>query len=512
MPAIAPSSASAASAGVSPAASALAAPASAPNGSAGPGDFNSQFDAAIQPDAAPTPAPAAPPAATPPPAKSSDDDASADGKGSDDAGDNAPAPADPAAGISNAVLESMAALLGSVTPLPPPPAPAPPPVAGADSSVAAAPAFPAGEGDPASAPSPDAPAPLATPGAGTGAGAGPAQAAATALGAAAALPASTVALPLAQSQASENNAAPDSAKGINVLSSPPVTSQAVASPDDKSGQKRQKDGSDDTDDKKSSPNDLLAGAFPTDTTVSGQLGTLFSETGVMPPVMEKNAALPEPAPTADAGSLGAALAAISPAKVGSTLSVASFLRGYPIASNAERGHGAGDSAAASPSGSAPAAPASSALSSNASGNESDKSVTLTSNTQFVDVIRQALDDRPMTTPTRIAVELQTPPGAMVTVFFSQANGQLRAQLSANDSGSLHWLQQQVSTLRDGGGNAGSVVWLPPQLDKQPGEGDSSARQQQQQQPQKQNAPSAEDMALAESIFGGTQTGMEAVRN
>jgi hypothetical protein len=284
---------------------------------------------------------------------------------------------------------------------------------------------------------------------------------------------------------------------------------------DEGGKKGGKEDSGDTDGSKTSQNDSLAAAFPTPGTVSDNLGTLFSGVGQMPAVMEKNAALQAQAqaqaPLADPAL--AALFSAAPANGGNVLSVASLLRGYSTGPTSQSGRGAGasDVAPASPSNASVAAPAV-PLSTNDSGNVAEKSVTLTSNTQFVDVIRQALDEQPMPTPQRIAVELQTPPGATVTVFFSQANGQLRAQLSASDSGSLHWLQEQVSGLREGGGNAGSVVWLPPQLDQQPGGGDSPAHQQSQQQPQRQAPPSAEDAALAESIFGGIETGTEAARN
>ena len=90
-------------------------------------------------------------------------------------------------------------------------------------------------------------------------------------------------------------------------------------------------------------------------------------------------------------------------------------------------------------------------------------VSLTSNSQFVEVLRQAAEEKSMVAPQRLAIELQTPPGATVTVFFSQVNGQIRAQLSASDPSSLQWLQQQLGTLKQNESGP-NVVWLPPQLD------------------------------------------------
>ncbi|HEY8964858.1 MAG TPA: hypothetical protein VIM58_00335, partial [Candidatus Methylacidiphilales bacterium] len=129
-------------------------------------------------------------------------------------------------------------------------------------------------------------------------------------------------------------------------------------------------------------------------------------------------------------------------------------------------------------------------------------------TRFLDLVKQAVGQPDLATPQRISVELQTPPGETVTVFFSQAgnNGPVRAQLSASDATSLQWLQQQVSTLRDAAtGNAGTIVWLPPQLDQsqnRPGRDprqdgskrDSNAKGQ-------PRVRSAEDVALADSLFG-----------
>ncbi|SDU25026.1 hypothetical protein SAMN05444156_2858 [Verrucomicrobium sp. GAS474] len=128
--------------------------------------------------------------------------------------------------------------------------------------------------------------------------------------------------------------------------------------------------------------------------------------------------------------------------------------------------------------------------------------------RFLDLVKQAAAQPALATPQRISVDLQTPPGETVTVIFSQNNnsGQVRAQLSASDPTSLQWLQQQVDSLRGStNGNGANVVWLPPQLDNQQNrDARQDNPQQNQQNPNGQNRPStrsAEDLALADSLFG-----------
>ncbi len=135
-----------------------------------------------------------------------------------------------------------------------------------------------------------------------------------------------------------------------------------------------------------------------------------------------------------------------------------------------------------------------------------RTVTLASNAQFTEVLQQTLQQQPLPTPQRISIELQTPPGETVTVFFSQANGQLRAQLSASDSGSMQWLQQQIGSLRENGSGP-SVVWLPPQLDSRQDQGQGQ-QQGGHRQPQNQNPnpnssseQTAEEVSLADALFG-----------
>ncbi len=99
----------------------------------------------------------------------------------------------------------------------------------------------------------------------------------------------------------------------------------------------------------------------------------------------------------------------------------------------------------------------------------DMNILLGTNNDFTDALKQvmhvaSLSDATSThMPLRIAIEIQTPPGAVVNVYVSKQNDQYRAQLSTNDPVALTWVQNQMSSLKstDLGVN---VRWLPPQTE------------------------------------------------
>ena len=68
------------------------------------------------------------------------------------------------------------------------------------------------------------------------------------------------------------------------------------------------------------------------------------------------------------------------------------------------------------------------------------------------------------TPMRVAIEIQTPPGAIVNVYVSRQNDQWRAQFSTNDPQALAWVQDQMNSLRQSGDLGVDVNWLPPQME------------------------------------------------
>lgn len=290
----------------------------------------------------------------------------------------------------------------------------------------------------------------------------------------------------------ENNAATTPQSGINVTT---MSQSLTATAAGNTGKHSSKDENSENSDKKKGDqpaNDLL-------TPLSTQVGTVFSESTVMPAIAQNLPTHGTDAKTT--GDLLAALTAVKPERARSTSATAG--------------------AAADASQTAAAATASiqgqAGVQASSQDAITEKRVALQSNDQFVDVIRQTLNEAPVLTPQRIAVELQTPPGETVTVYFSQSNGQLRAQLSASDSSSLQWLQQQVGGLKEAGSGSG-VVWLPPQLDnpnsgngQQGGSGQNAHYQQQQQQNGSADAD-MDDRALAEAIFGGSDLNLTLTEN
>jgi hypothetical protein len=92
------------------------------------------------------------------------------------------------------------------------------------------------------------------------------------------------------------------------------------------------------------------------------------------------------------------------------------------------------------------------------------------NHEFAAALKQVMDVARMTAetpgrlPLRVAIEIQTPPGAIVNVFVSRQNDQWRAQLSTNDPQALAWVQDQVAALRQSSDAGTDVRWLPPQME------------------------------------------------
>jgi len=97
-------------------------------------------------------------------------------------------------------------------------------------------------------------------------------------------------------------------------------------------------------------------------------------------------------------------------------------------------------------------------------------IQLGSNNDFQDALKQVLHVAQLTqtsesrTPMRVAIEIQTPPGAIVNVYVSRQNDQWRAQLSTNDPQALSWVQDKMSSLRQSSDLGGEVRWLPPQME------------------------------------------------
>ena len=97
-------------------------------------------------------------------------------------------------------------------------------------------------------------------------------------------------------------------------------------------------------------------------------------------------------------------------------------------------------------------------------------ILLSTNNDFDDALKQVIhiaqlnDAAGSRTPTRIAIELQTPPGAIVNVYVSKQDDQYRAQLSASDATALSWVQDKIASLRQDNDLGVQVKWLPAQLE------------------------------------------------
>jgi hypothetical protein len=103
-------------------------------------------------------------------------------------------------------------------------------------------------------------------------------------------------------------------------------------------------------------------------------------------------------------------------------------------------------------------------------NSADVSIQLGTNHDFKDALGQVMRVAELsglsnsTPPLRVAIEIQTPPGAIVNVYVSKQSDGYRAQLSANDPQALSWVQDQIGSLRQSTDTGVSVRWLPAQME------------------------------------------------
>jgi hypothetical protein len=100
-------------------------------------------------------------------------------------------------------------------------------------------------------------------------------------------------------------------------------------------------------------------------------------------------------------------------------------------------------------------------------------ILLSSNNDFEDALKQVIhiaqlndatgSSSSTVNPTRIAIELQTPPGAIVNVYVSKVDDTYRAQLSTSDPAALSWVQDKIASLRSNDLGV-EVKWLPAQVE------------------------------------------------
>jgi hypothetical protein len=101
----------------------------------------------------------------------------------------------------------------------------------------------------------------------------------------------------------------------------------------------------------------------------------------------------------------------------------------------------------------------------------DVNILLGSNNDFKDALTQVMHVAELsnlsatTPPLRVAIEIQTPPGAVVNLYVSkQPDDTYRAQLSTDDLQALNWVQDQIGSLKESTATGVDVHWLPAQLE------------------------------------------------
>ncbi len=94
-----------------------------------------------------------------------------------------------------------------------------------------------------------------------------------------------------------------------------------------------------------------------------------------------------------------------------------------------------------------------------------ETITVSNSEQFAEAVQNALNTPRELLPRRVEIQVQTPPGAVVTLSLTRSNGELRAQFDANNAQTLQWLNNEVGRLQNM--NFGLTVrWAPPQMANQ----------------------------------------------
>lgn len=94
-----------------------------------------------------------------------------------------------------------------------------------------------------------------------------------------------------------------------------------------------------------------------------------------------------------------------------------------------------------------------------------ETITVSNSEQFAEAVQNALNTPRELLPRRVEIQMQTPPGAVVTLSLTRSNGELRAQFDANSAQTLQWLNNEVGRLQNM--NFGMAVrWAPPQMANQ----------------------------------------------
>jgi hypothetical protein len=101
----------------------------------------------------------------------------------------------------------------------------------------------------------------------------------------------------------------------------------------------------------------------------------------------------------------------------------------------------------------------------------DVNILLGTNNDFKDALAQVMHVAELsnlsasTPPLRVAIEIQTPPGAVVNLYVSKMpDNTYRVQLGTDDVQALNWVQGQIGSLKQSTDTGVEVRWLPAQLE------------------------------------------------
>lgn len=106
-----------------------------------------------------------------------------------------------------------------------------------------------------------------------------------------------------------------------------------------------------------------------------------------------------------------------------------------------------------------------------------ESITLSSQHRLETVLDSVLEEKPLPTPRRIEVKLQTPQGSQITLYIARVNQELRAQFSANNHQAFAWLQSEITQLKTLNSSE-AIRWLPAQIESSISKSENSGKSSQ----------------------------------
>lgn len=139
---------------------------------------------------------------------------------------------------------------------------------------------------------------------------------------------------------------------------------------------------------------------------------------------------------------------------------------------------------------------------------STEKVSVNSSEQFAEAVQNALNTPRELLPRRVEIQMQTPPGATVTLSLTRTNGELRAQFDANNEQTLQWLNGEVGRLQNM--NFGLTVrWAPPQLASQQEEMSQRPAQDRQEERRREGGKRRNQQTSMDALTGVSSSRVSA---